>query len=87
MKYPASAEQFNGNAMNNVVAGARILRDYGGTPGASMAVRANAAGYYRSGKGPFLQKKAGQQAFKVRAEGFKKSAPAWDRFFTAIGAK
>jgi hypothetical protein len=86
-KYPASAERFNGNALNNIIAGGRILRDYGGKPGVGMETRANAAGYYRTGKGSFLQQANGQREFKVRATLFKKSAAAWDKFFTAIGAK
>ncbi|CDM65425.1 RHS repeat-associated core domain-containing protein [Pyrinomonas methylaliphatogenes] len=69
---------FDGDPTANLRAGARILKSYEG------AGRANAAGYYRTGRGGFLKGPKGRAEFNARRNLFNKIAPAFDNFFKCL---
>jgi hypothetical protein len=69
---------FDGDPTANLRAGARILKSY------ASAGRANAAGYYRTGRGGFLQSPEGRAEFSTRRNLFNRIAPAFDNFFNCL---
>lgn len=69
-------EVFNGNALSNVRAGARILN--------SLGSGRSAAGLYRTGTGNFSKTKAGIAEFNKRAGLYDQYAPKYAAFFKCL---
>jgi len=72
-------EVFNGNAYDNLRAGARILNGYG--------QGRTAAGHYRTGTGAFSRTPAGRAAFAARAGRYDQWSGGYDVFFNCLRSR
>ena len=68
---------FSGNPIDNLTAGARILKGYG--------TGRRAAGHYRTGTGDFSRTSKGRADFKIRAGNYDKAKKGYDAFFKCLG--
>lgn len=77
-------QEFNGSVLTNLRAGARILNE---ELRASNGNRADAAGYYTSGRGQYVKTPPGQRDFRHRRDSFNRLQRAFDKFFECVGLR